>query len=49
MYGLDVTGRSNYFEEEKVRRTAQEVKVKKLKNGEEAGKDEVTGEMIEWG
>ena len=43
LYGVR---RGNYFGGEPVRRTEVEVRVGKLKNGNDAGKDEVTGELI---
>ena len=38
--------KGNYFGGEPFGRAEVEVRVGKLKNGEAAGKDEVTGEMI---
>ena len=46
MCDFDGVQRGNYFEEEVIIKTEREAKVRKLKNGMAAGKDEVTGEMI---
>ena len=49
MCGFDGTQRGNYFEEEPIRRTEVEMRVRKLKNRKVAGKDEVTGGMVRVG
>ena len=41
--------RGNYFGEEPIRRAKVEVRVRKLKNGKSAGKDDITKEMIKGG
>ena len=46
MCNLDGIRRSNFFGGESVGRAEVEVRMGKLKNGEAAGKDEFTGEMI---
>ena len=47
MYGFDDVQRCNYFEGEVVRRTeVLQVRVRKLRYGEAASKDKVTGEMV---
>ena len=46
MCGFDGVQKRNYFRGEPIRRTEVEVRVGKLKNGETAGKDEGTREMI---
>ena len=46
MYGFDGIRRGNYFGGELTGRVEVEVKVRKLRNGKAAGKDEITGEMI---
>ena len=47
--GFDGVCRGNYFRGKTIRRTEVEVRVGKLRNGNAAGKDEVTGEMIKSG
>ena len=49
MCGFDRVRRGNYFGRESIRRTEVDVRVRKLKNGKAAGKNEVTGEMIKGG
>ena len=49
MCGFDGIQRCNYFEGEEIRRIEVDVRVGKLKNGNAAGKDEVTGEMVKGG
>ena len=44
-----IVQRDNYFGGEPIKRIEVEVRVRKLKNGKAAGKDEVTGEMIKGG
>ena len=46
MCDFDGVRRGNYFGGEPIRRAEVEVGVEKLKNGNTAGKDEITGEMI---
>ena len=46
MCNLDGIRRGNFFGGESVGRAEVEVRMGKLKNGEAAGKDEFTGEMI---
>ena len=46
---FDGVRRGNYFGGDLIRRTAVEVRVGKLKNGNAAYKDEVTGGMIKGG
>ena len=46
MYDFDGVQRGNYFGGELIRRTELEVRVGKLKNGNTAGKDKFTGEII---
>ena len=46
MYEFDGVLRSNYFGGELIRRNEVEVRVRKLKNGKAANKDEVSGKMI---
>ena len=45
MCGYDGVRRGNYFGGEPIRKIEVEERVKKLKNGKAAGKDEVTEEM----
>ena len=40
---------SNYYRGEVIRRTEEEARVRKLKNGKASGEDEVTGEMLKGG
>ena len=47
--GFDGIQRGNYFRREPLRRSEVEVRVGKLKNRKDAGKDEITGEMIKGG
>ena len=47
--GFDGVRRGNYFGGQPIKRMKVEVRVRKLKNGTAAGKDEVTGEMIKGG
>ena len=42
---FDGVRRGNYFREEPIKRTEVEVSVRKLKNGNAAGKDEETGDI----
>ena len=49
MCGFDGIQRGNYFGGEPVGRAKVEVRVGKLKNGNTAGKDEITGQMIKGG
>ena len=49
MYGFDGIRRGKYFGEEPVGTAEVEVRVGKLKNGQAAGKDEITGESIKGG
>ena len=49
MYGFDGVRRENCFGEKRNTRTEVEVRMRKIKNGKAAGKDEVTGEMIRGG
>ena len=49
MCGFDGIRRGNYFGRESIGRAEVEVRVGKLKNGKAAGKDEITGEMINGG
>ena len=49
MCGLNGIRRGNYFGAELIGRTELRVRVDKLKNGKEAGKDEITGEIIKGG
>ena len=49
MCGYDGVRRGNYFGGEPIRKIEVEEKVKKLKNGKAAGKDEVTEEMVKGG
>ena len=49
MCGYDGIRRGNYFGGEPIRKIEVEEKVKKLKNGKAAGKDEVTEEMVKSG
>ena len=49
MCGFDGIRRGNYFGGEPIGRAEVEVRVGKLKNGKAAGKDEITGEMVEGG
>ena len=49
MCGFAGVRRGIYFGGEPVRRTEVEVRVGKLKNGKDAGKDEVIGDMIKAG
>ena len=46
MCGFDGVRRGNYFRGELIRRMEVEVRVGKLKSGKDAGKEEVTGEII---
>ena len=46
MCSFDGVRRGNYFGEEPIRRTEVESRIRKLKKGKAAGKDEVTREMI---
>ena len=46
MYGFDGIRRGNYVGEEPIRRIEVKVRVKKLKNRKAAGKDDITGEVI---
>ena len=46
MCGYDWIRRGNYFGGELIKKIEVEEKVKKLKNGKAAGKDEVTEEMV---
>ena len=46
MCGFDGIRRGNYFGGEPTGRAEVEVRVGKLKNGKDAGGDEITGEMI---
>ena len=49
MCGFDGILRGNYFGGEPIGRAEVEVRVRKLKNGKVAGKDEVTEEIIKGG
>ena len=49
MYDFDGVRRGNYFGGEPIRIKEVKVRVGKLKNGKDAGKDEVAGEMIKGG
>ena len=49
MCGFDRIWRGNYFRGEKIGKAEIEVRVGKLKNGNSAGKDEITGEIIKSG
>ena len=49
MCGFDRVQKGKYFGGEPIRRREVEVRVRKLKNGKAAGKDEVTGKMIKGG
>ena len=49
MCGCDGARRGNYFGGEPIRKIKVEERVKKLKNGKDAGKDEVTEEMVKGG
>ena len=49
MCGFDRIWRGNYFGGEPIGRAKVEVRVRKLKNGKAAGKDEITGEMVKGG
>ena len=49
MCGYDGVRRGNYFGGDPIRKIEIEERVKKLKNGEAAGKDEVTEEMVKGG
>ena len=46
--GFDGIQRGNYFGGVPIGRAEVEVRVGKLKNRKDAGKDEITGEMIKW-
>ena len=46
MASNDGIWRGNYFGRTTIGRTKVEVRMRKLKNGKVAGKDEITGEMI---
>ena len=46
MCGFDGIQRCNYFGEKPIGRAEVEVRVGKLKNGKDAGGDEITGKMI---
>ena len=47
--GCDGVRRGKYFRGEPIRKIEVEERVKKLKNGKAAGKDEVTDEMVKGG
>ena len=49
MCGFDGTRRENYFRGEPNGRVEVKVRMRKLKNGKAAGKDEITREMIKGG
>ena len=49
MCDYDGARRGNYFGGEPIRKIEVEKRVKKLKNGKAAGKDEVTEEMVKAG
>ena len=49
MCGFDGVQRGNSFGVATIRRTEIETRVRKLKNGEAAGKDKVLGKMIKGG
>ena len=49
MCGFDGILRGNYFGRYIIRRTKVQVRVRKLKNGKAAGKDEFTGEIRDGG
>ena len=49
MFGFDGIRRDNYFGGEPIGRSEVELRVGKLKNGDAAGKDEITGETIKGG
>ena len=49
MCGFDGIWRGNYFGGEPIGKAEVEVRVGKLKNGKDAGWDEITGEMIQGG
>ena len=49
MCGFDGIQRGNYFGVEPIGRAEVEVRVGKIKNGEDAGKDDITGEIIKGG
>ena len=49
MCGFDRIWRGNYFRGEKIGKAEIEVRVGKLKYGNSAGKDEITGEIIKSG
>ena len=46
MCGFDGVQKANFFDGEPFRRGKVDIRVRKLKNGKAAGRDEVTGEMI---
>ena len=46
---FDGVRRGNYFGGEPIRKTEVEERVKQLKNGKAADKDEVTGEIVKGG
>ena len=46
MCGFDNVQKGSYFRGEAIMKSEMEVRVRKLKNGKAAGKDEVMGEMI---
>ena len=46
MFGFDGAQRGNYFRGEQIKRLEVGVRMRKLKNGNTAGKDEVTRKMI---
>ena len=47
--GFEGIQRGNYFGGEQIRRTEVKIRLRKLKNGKVAGKDEVTREIIKSG
>ena len=49
MCGFDGVRRANYFGGESISRTDVEVRVRKLKNGKDAGEDEIMREIIKDG
>ena len=49
MCGIDGVQGGSYFQGEPIRRIDREVRVRKLKKGKAASKDEVTREMIKGG
>ena len=49
MCGFDGIWRDNYFGGKPIGRAEVEVRIGKLKNGQAAGKDEITGEMVKGG